>query len=205
MTAATVDLVTEDQYLEHERHSETKHELVHGVIVAMAGATPRHNLIAMSLGIALGVRLRGRRCLVFPSDQRVHVTATGLFTYPDLTVVCETPRFHPKDRDTLVNPRVVFEVLSSSTEAYDRGAKFAHYQSIASLEDYVLVTQTEKRVEHFHRLETGQWLLTVSEGNDAVLLLAGLGCEIPLSEIYENTELLDDPDPASQTASQTDP
>ncbi len=199
MTTAAAQLVTEDEYLEQERQSETKHELVHGVIVAMAGATPRHNVIAMNLGIALGVRLRGRRCLVFPSDQRVHVAATGLFTYPDLTVVCDAPRFHPSDKDTLLNPRVVVEVLSSSTEGYDRGAKFAHYQSIASLEDYVLVTQTEKRVEHFHRLETGQWLLTVSEGDDAVLALAALGCEIPLSEIYENVELLADTTAASQT------
>lgn len=180
-----------DAYLERERQSETKHELVHGVAVAMAGGTAKHNAIAGNLIIALGVRLRGK-CLVFPSDQRVHVEATGLFTYPDITVVCGTPRFHPNGRDTLLNPRALVEVLSSSTEAYDRGAKFAHYQSIASLEEYVLVTQTSKRVEHYRRLETGQWLLSVSEGDDGVLVLSGLGCEIPVAEIYAGTELLDE-------------
>ena len=87
-------------YLERERQSETKHEFVHGVVVAMAGGTAKHNAIAGNLIIALGVRLRGK-CLVFPSDQRVHVEATGLFTYPDITVVCGTPRFHPNGRDTL--------------------------------------------------------------------------------------------------------
>lgn len=185
-------VLTDDEYLEHERQRDAKHELVHGVEVAMAGGTPKHNAIAMNLGAALKQRLRGRRCLVFPSDQRVHVEATGLFTYPDLTVVCDTPKFHPNGRDTLVNPRLVVEVLSSSTEAYDRGAKFAHYRSIASLEEYVLVSQTNERVEHYRRLETGQWLLTVSEGGDAMLSLPALGCEIGLAEIYEDIELLDE-------------
>lgn len=184
-------VLTADEYLEHERQRDAKHELVHGVEVAMAGGTPKHNAIAGNVIVALGQRLRGR-CLVFPSDQRVHVETTGLFTYPDVTVVCGRPRFHPNGRDTLVNPRLVVEVLSSSTEAYDRGAKFAHYQSIAALEEYVLVTQTTKRVEHYRRLETGQWLLSVSEGDDALLVLPGLGCEIPLVEIYAGTELLDE-------------
>jgi Uma2 family endonuclease len=191
MTEAA-QVLTADEYLERERPRDEKHELVHGVEIAMAGGTPRHNVIAMNLGAALKQRLRGRRCLVFPSDQRVHVEATGLFTYPDLTVVCDRPRFHPNGRDTLVNPRLVVEVLSSSTEAYDRGAKFAHYQSIASLEEYVLVSQTPERVEHYRRLETGQWLLTVSEGEGAVLVLPGLGCDVPLAEIYAGTELLDE-------------
>lgn len=188
MTEAAHQL-SEDEYLERERRSETKHELVHGVLVGMAGASPRHNAIAMNVGVALKVRLRGR-CLVLPSDQRVHVEATGLFTYPDVSIVCDRPRFHPKDRDTLVNPKVLVEILSASTEAYDRGAKFAHYQSIDSLEEYVLVTQAIKRVEHFRRMETGQWLLTVREGDEAVLELPALGCEIPLSEIYEDVDLL---------------
>lgn len=193
MTSATsqaAHVLTADEYLEHERQRDAKHELVHGVEVAMAGGTPKHDAIAGNVIVALGQRLRGR-CLVFPSNQRVHVETTGLFTYPDVTVVCGRPRFHPNGRDTLVNPRLVVEVLSSSTEAYDRGAKLAHYQSIATLEEYVLVTQTSKRVEHFRRLETGQWLLSVSEG-DGMLVLPGLGCEVPLAEIYAGTELLDE-------------
>lgn len=192
MMTETAHVLSADEYLESERASATKHELVHGVMVAMAGGTAKHNAIAGNVIGALKQRLRGRRCMVFPSDQRVHVEATGLFTYPDVTVVCDAPRFHPSGRDTLVNPRLLVEVLSSSTEAYDRGAKFAHYQSIASLEEYVLVTQTAKRVEHYRRLETGQWLLSVSEGEGAVIVLPGLGCEIPLAELYEDTELLDE-------------
>jgi Uma2 family endonuclease len=185
------NMLTADEYLERERERETKHELVDGVEVARAGGSPKHDAIAGNVIIALGMRLRGR-CLVFPSDQRVHVEATGLFTYPDVTVVCGAPKLHPNGRDTLLNPRVLVEVLSTSTEAYDRGAKFAHYQSIGSLEEYVLVSQAEKRVEHFRRLETGQWLLTVAEGQEATLVLPALGCEVGLAEIYEGIELLDE-------------
>jgi Uma2 family endonuclease len=133
-------------------------------------------------------------CAVFTSDQRLHVEATGIFTYPDVSVACG-PRFHPKHRDNLVNPTLIVEVLSKSTEAYDRGAKFAHYQTLPSLTDYVLVSQRERRIEHFRRLDTGQWLLTVHQGDDAVLKLPALGCEIPLADIYSGTDDLafDDP------------
>lgn len=191
MTAAAFNRFTEDQYLELERLSETKNELIHGEIIAMAGASPKHNAITANMIFALKARLKGRRCLVLGSDQRVHVEATGLYTYPDVTVVCDKPRFHTKDKDTLINPKVLVEVLSDSTEAYDRGAKFAHYRSIPSFEEYVLVAQAAQRVDHFRRIEPTQWLLTPCEGERAVLVLKGLGCEIPLSEIYEDTDLLE--------------
>jgi Uma2 family endonuclease len=192
MTAAAPSRFTEDEYLERERRSETKHELIHGEIVAMSGATLKHNAIAANVITALKARLKGRGCFVLGSDQRVHVAASGLYTYPDVTVVCDKPKFHPKDKDTLLNPRVLIEILSSSTEAYDRGAKFAHYRSILSLEEYVLVAQNGQRVECFRRIEAGEWLLTLREGDGAVLPLRGLGCEIPLAEIYEDTALLDE-------------
>lgn len=191
--------VTEEEYIERERRSETKHELIHGVIVAMAGASPRHNAIAANVIAALGVALRGGPCRVLTSDQRVHVDETGLYTYPDVTVVCDKPRFHPKFRDTLMNPKAIVEVLSDSTEAYDREAKFAHYRKLPSLTEYLLVAQSGKQVEHYHRLETGQWLFTEYKGDGARVPLPALGVELPLAEIYEGVERFDPEPSAAET------
>jgi Uma2 family endonuclease len=188
-TAAQI-LVTEADYLDQERQSELKHELIHGAVVAMAGASREHNAIAGNIVGALRALLKEQRCVVFPSDQRVHVEATGLFTYPDVSVARDGLRFHPKDRDTLLNPRVLVEVLSDSTEAYDRGAKFAHYRTIPSLLEYVLVSQHERKVEHYRRLDTGQWVLTVYEGEGASVELPALGCALPLADVYDKLELL---------------
>jgi len=192
MGAVTQDAprVTEDEYLSHEQRSETKHELINGVIVAMAGASPRHNAIAVNVAGVLRASLKHRRCLVFQSDQRIHAEATGLFTYADVTVACDDLRFHPKHPDTLVSPRVIVEVLSDSTEAYDRGAKFAHYRSIPSLLEYVLVSQHEQKIEHYRRIEGGQWVLTVYEGEAASAELPALGCALPLAEVYDKLDLL---------------
>ena len=187
MLPAQRPVVTEDQYLAAERQSPTKHELVNGVVVAMAGASPRHNAIAVNVTVALAGRLRGR-CHVLNSDQRVHVEATGLYAYPDVVVVCGAPRFHPRDEDTLTNPTLLVEVLSPLTEAYDRGAKFAHYRSIPSLMEYVLVSQDEPRVEHYRRLDTGQWLLTEYHGEGALLSVHTPGIEVPLAEIFGGLE-----------------
>ena len=156
----------------------------------MAGASREHNAIAGNVVRVLGALLKDRRCLVFPSDQRVHVEATGLFTYPDVSVACDGLRFHPKNRDTLVNPCLLVEVLSDSTEAYDRGAKFAHYRTIPSLQEYVLISQHEHRIEHYRRLETGQWVLTVYERDDAAADLPALGCALSLAEVYDKLDLL---------------
>ena len=188
--AAQQILVTEDEYLAHELRSEAKHELINGVIVAMAGASREHNAIAGNVVGVLRALLKARRCLVFTSDQRVHVEATGLYTYPDVSVACDGLRFHAKNRDTLLNPCVLVEVLSDSTEAYDRGAKFAHYRTIPSLLEYVLVSQHEHKIEHYRRLDTGQWVLTVHEGDDAAAELPALGCALPLAEVYDKLDLL---------------
>lgn len=180
--------VSSVEYLARERAAEAKHELVNGEIVAMSGASPVHNLITMNLGRRLGELVAAKPCVVLSSDQRVHVPATGLFAYPDLTVVCGRPELHPEDDHTLVNPMVIVEVLSESTEAYDRGAKFAHYQSIASLEEYVLVSTGEKRVEHYRRQGSGQWLLTVHVGDEARVAFPALGGDLPLSSVYEKVD-----------------
>ena len=192
--------VREAEYLERERRSETKHELVNGVVVAMAGASPKHNAIVGNVIGVLRDLLRDRPCIVLASDQRVHVQSTGLYTYPDTTVVCARPHFHPEDKDSLVNPTLIVEVLSPSTEGYDRGAKFAHYRSIPSFSEYVLVSQGERRVEHYRRLETGQWMMTEYVGDDARVVLPVLECELPVSELYAKTELLDDAEPVAPPA-----
>lgn len=181
--------VSEDEYIAFERASEAKHELVNGVIVAMAGASRAHDAITGSVVRALGNLLEGRRCLVFPSDMRIHCESTGLYTYPDATVACAPLRFHPRYDDTLLNPKMIVEVLSDATEAYDRGAKFAHYRTIPSLMEYVLVSQHERKVEHYLRLETGQWVLTIYEG-DARVALPTLGLEVPLASLYDQLDLL---------------
>jgi Uma2 family endonuclease len=180
---------TEDEYVALERGAETKSELVNGVIYAMSGAKPRHNRIAGNVYAALDGRLRagGSPCEVFNSDQRIHSEATGMHTYADAVVACG-PRFDAKHQEAIVNPRVIVEVLSKSTEDYDHGAKFAHYRTIPSFVEYVLVSQRTRQVEHFRRIEPGEWLLKVLEGDEAVLELAALGCAIPLREIYARTE-----------------
>lgn len=191
MQAAERRRYTEEEYVALERRAETKSELVNGEIIAIPGTRPRHNALTVNVMIGLGTRLRaqGSPCLVLNSDQRIRSDATTLNTYADVVVAC-SPRFHAKYRDALVNPTVIVEVLSRSTEGYDRGAKFAHYRTIESFAEYVLVWQRARRVEHFKRLESGQWLLTLLEGDEALLELPSLGCAIPLGEIFAGTEAL---------------
>jgi Uma2 family endonuclease len=200
MQGAELHLYPEDEYVELERRAETKSELVNGVIYAMAGAKPRHNALSVNIASELRTRLRGSPCRVFSSDQRIRIEATSMNTYPDAVVSC-SPRFHPKFTDALVNPIVIVEVLSKSTEDYDHGAKFAHYRSIPSFAEYVLVSQRRHQVEHFRRIEPGQWLLTVLEGDDAVLDLRSLELTIPLREIYAETDDLPGDDELDPPAS----
>lgn len=181
--------VSEEEYLEHERTSKNKHEYMGGQVRAMAGASPRHNLIAANLVRTLGTLVRGRPCMVFTSDQRVHVPATRLYSYPDASVVCGRAEFHREDPITLVNPLFIAEVLSDSTQAYDRGPKFEYYRHLGSLAEYLMVAQLVRRVEHYRRLETGQWLLTLVEGSGTIELPA-LGGSIVLSDVYDKVELL---------------
>ena len=173
-----------EDYLARERGAETKHEFVNGHIVAMAGASPRHNAIVANLLAALVGRLRGQGCRPLASDQRIHVPATGLYTYPDVSVVCGELELHPKDAMTVLNPRVLIEVLSAGTEAHDRGAKFAHYRGLASVQTYVMVSQHEERVERFERGPGGVWVLHESVGLESALELPALTTSVPLGEIY---------------------
>jgi len=154
----------------------------------MAGASREHNYIAGDLFGELRSQLRGRNCKLFMSDMRVRVRPTGLYTYPDVVVVCGRPRFDDSQVDVLLNPTVIFEVLSPSTEAYDRGAKFAHYRYLDSLKEYILVAQDRMQVDHFARVGH-QWLLTAYSRPEEILQLPALECAIPLAEIYAQVEL----------------
>ena len=164
---------------------------MNGAVYAMAGGTPRHNRIAMRFGHALEAQLEacGGPCIPFNSDQRVRVEGTGLYSYPDLSIACP-PVFDAARGEALTNPTVIVEVLSSSTEAFDRGARFAHYQRLSSLSDYILVSQREHRVDHSRCLESGQWLLTPLAGDEAVLELASIGCTVRLGDLYAGVDAL---------------
>lgn len=179
--------VSVEEYLEMERVSEERHEYYDGEIFAMVGASLSHNLLVSALVKLLSTQL-GTRCIVCVNDMRVHIPATGLYTYPDLLVVCEKPRFADERGETLLNPTVIAEVLSDSTEAYDRGKKFDHYQTLESLTDYLLVAQDEAKIEHYAR-QTEGWLLTRAKGLDDVLPLPSIGCELRLTEVYEQVEV----------------
>jgi Uma2 family endonuclease len=156
--------LTEDEYIALDRAAQTKSEFFDGVMYAMSGGSPRHNLVATNLARAIGVRLRGKPCIVVNSDQRVLVSETGLYTYPDVTIVCGGMKVHERFSDTMTNPTIVFEVLSPTTEAYDRGERFAQYRARESLREYVLVNPYEPFVEHYARAAHGEWVLRTVEG-----------------------------------------
>ncbi len=141
MDAQTRPHLTPEEYLAIERRSETRNEYLDGEMVAMTGGSRNHNLIVMNIGRELSLQLKKRPCEVYASDQRVRIPATGLYTYPDVVVVCAEPRFEDEELETLLNPTLLIEVLSPTTEAYDRGKKFEHYQTIPSLSEYLLVSR----------------------------------------------------------------
>lgn len=171
------------QYLEQEEASETKHEFLDGRIYDMAGGTPEHALCMNNVGGELRSLLRGRPCRVYSADMRVYVQATGLRTYPDVSVVCGKPQVDVDDKNAVLNPIVLVEVLSKSTEAYDRGEKFAHYRRIPSLREYVLVSTETKRVEVFRRGDNGVWSL-YEANDDGSVELTSIGCKLALPEVY---------------------
>jgi Uma2 family endonuclease len=178
---------TPEQYLALEREAAYKSEYINGQIYAMSGVSREHNLVTGNIFSELRTRLRDYPCEVYVSDVRVRVSPTGMYTYPDVTVACGEPHFEDDHVDTLINPTIIIEVLSPSTEAYDRGEKFAHYQRLASLTDYVLISQDKARVEHFarHSDSNDQWLLTTVSGLDGVLRLPSVECEVALRDIYD--------------------
>jgi Uma2 family endonuclease len=180
--------LTEAEYLAIERAAEFKSEFYDGEMFAMAGGTVMHSLIATNLAVEFGTKLKGRSCLPFNSDLRLKVEASVLFTYPDLSVICGEPRFANDSDDTVTNPTLLAEVLSDSTESYDRGTKFDHYKKIPELREYLLIRQKEPCVEQFIRQSGGDWLLRQATGLEALVVLPSLDVTIALSEIYANVK-----------------
>jgi Uma2 family endonuclease len=184
---------TPEEYLTLERQADYRSEYYRGEIFAMVGASREHNLISLNSAASLHRQLTQRPCEVYTNDMRVRVSPTGLYTYPDVIVVCGEPRFDDEQNDTLLNPTVVIEVLSKSTEAYDRGLKFEHYRTLDSLTDYLLVAQDKPLVEHFARRPEGQWLFTEAQGRESRLRIESIACELALEDVYQKVELPDQP------------
>jgi Uma2 family endonuclease len=175
--------LTAAEFLERERRAEQRSEFYQGEAFLLAGASRQHNRIATNVSADLDRQLEGRDCDVYTNDLMVLVERTGLYTYPDVLVTCGEERFADDHADVLLNPLVIVEILSPSTEAYDRGKKFEHYQQIDSLTEYVLITQDAVRVEHFRR-EDGGWLYTELSDADGVLDLPSIGCRLALDRVY---------------------
>ncbi len=185
MVATSRARYTRAEYMAFERSSNAKHEYLDGAIYAMAGGSREHALVAVNVTTLLNVALRGRACGVHSSDLRVRVLDTGLETYPDASVVCGAPLVDPDDPHVVLNPVVLVEVTSPSTEAYDRGDKLEHYKRIASLREVVIVSHREQLVEVIRREEDGSW--SRHEARRAgVAALVSLGCELPVDEVYRD-------------------
>jgi Uma2 family endonuclease len=174
------------EYIALESFSTVRHEFLLGEIYAMAGGTPQHAALAMSVGAALLGQLRGGPCRVHSSDLRIRVLETGLVTYPDVTVVCGAYQSDPEDRNTIVNPRVLVEVTSESTEEYDRGSKLESYQRIESLAAVVLVSHRERLIEVYERTSNGSFERREARSG-AKAGIASLGCTLPVDEIYASS------------------
>ncbi|HEX6185194.1 MAG TPA: Uma2 family endonuclease [Pyrinomonadaceae bacterium] len=184
MSSQRKTLLTPEEYLAVERRSEGKSEYLAGEVFAMVGASKRHNLITANLIRVLGNQLLDRPCNVYPSDMRVKVSPLGKYTYLDVVVACEEEEFDDEERDTLLNPVVVIEVLLESTEAYDRGKKFEHYQYIESLTEYLLVSQEPYRVEQYVRQGGQEWKYYEYHSAEDVLRISVIGCELALKDVY---------------------
>lgn len=178
--------ITPEEYLAYERRKEDKNEYYDGAIYAMTGASRKHNLIAGNVFAELKRQLRDRPCETYISDMRVRIPAANIYTYPDVVVACDEPRFEDAEVDTLLNPILIVEILSKSTARYDRaGSKFSDYRSIPSFAEHLLVSQDERRVEHYVRQPDGRWLLTDFSSLEDVVQLDSIKCSLPLREIYD--------------------
>jgi Uma2 family endonuclease len=181
-------IFTSTEYLEFERLSEVKHELINGEIFEMAGAVKRHNQISANIIRLLGNQLLERDCNAFSSDMRVKISAAGNYTYPDIVAVCGEEIYEDETEDTLINPQLIIEVLSKSTEAYDRGAKFEYYQTIESFREYVLITQEPFRVEQYVRKNENEWSYFEFRKPENIVRLNSIDCEISLQDIYHKIQ-----------------
>jgi Uma2 family endonuclease len=181
--------ITPEEYLAIERAAEYKNEYVNGEIFAMTGASRKHNLIAGNLYGELRQELKGKPCEAYPGEMRVKAPAARSYVYPDGVVVCGEPQFEDSYFDTLLNPTLVVEVLSKSTESYNRLAKSAYYRTIESLTEYLLVAQEEYRVEQYVKQADGRWLLSDVRALESVIELKSIDCSLALGDLYDRVSL----------------
>ena len=192
MTAIPKQRITETEYLAFERASETKHEYYRGEVFAMAGASKNHNRIAARTISLLDTQLRKRPCEVFPSDMRLKISATGLYTYPHISIVCGEAKFTEDKPDTLLNPILIVELLSPSPEKDDRLDKFRHYRTLLSLREYVLIAQDSYHIEHYVRQPDSSWVLREADDLTTTLELPSIQCRLALADVYERVTFDDE-------------
>ncbi len=185
MSRQVKTLITPEEYLAIERAAEYKNEYVNGEIFAMTGASRNHNLIAGNIAGELRQQLKGKPCEVYPGEMRVKAPAARSYVYPDVVVVCGEPQFEDGYFDTLLNPTLIVEVLSKSTESYNRLAKSAYCRTIETLDEYLLVAQEEYRVEQYIRQTEGRWLLSEVRSMESVIELKSIACSLALRDIYD--------------------
>jgi Uma2 family endonuclease len=188
MSTLTVTHVTPEEYLAAERLSETKSEYIDGGVYPMTGGSLNHNQITFNIALELGVQLRARPCRVLGMDLKIRMPDSRKFFYPDLVVVCGEPQFHDDRKDIILNPILVVEVLSKSTAAFDRGAKFQAYRTVESLKEYLIVEQDSPLVEQYVREDDGRWALSTAAGLEGSLTLPSIGCTLNLGAVYDKVD-----------------
>ncbi|WP_072620927.1 Uma2 family endonuclease [Spirulina major] len=189
--------LTPEDYLAQERHSEIKHEYINGEVYAMAGTTKTHNTISLNTAMLLRMGLRSSQCETFMADVKVGFVNNTRFFYPDLVVTCDSE--DDSDPDIIRSPKLIIEVLSKSTEAYDRGKKFQDYRTLPSLQEYVLISSQEYLVDVFRRAENNLWLLQSYQGEDAIAQFQSINIDAPLAEIYATVDPGEPPDRPDDT------
>jgi len=189
MSAHRIPRLTPERYLEIERGNDFRSEYYDGQMFAMSGVTLPHSLLVASVARCFGNSLKSGPCLVSAAELLVRGAKDGPYMYPDVVVMCDEPKLADDHRDVLLNPTAIIEVLSKSTEAHDRGQKFSWYRQIASVREYILVSQTAHRIETFFRQGAGEWSLREFSGLDATLVCRSIDCAIPLAEIYDKVVL----------------
>lgn len=188
MQATEQKYYSTDEYLKLEEIAEFRSEYHEGMIIPMVGGTPNHNLISLNFSSAIKYALKGKPYRVFMSDLRLWIPARRLYSYPDIMVVAIPLVYAENRRDTITNPLIIVEVLSNSTESYDRGKKFEYYRSMSSFQEYILIDQYRSHVEQFTKTEDGKWLLSECAGAEDILYLSSFECEVSLQDIYEEVE-----------------
>lgn len=189
MSQGILTYISPEEYLRLERQADYRSEYLNGEIFAMSGASRAHNLITTNINRDISQQLMGRACESYAGEMRVKVRPAGLYTYPDVVVVCGEPQFEDEELDTLLNPTVLLEVLSKSTERYDRMSKTFYYRSIESMTEHLLVAQHQVRVEQYVKQPTGEWLLIEHTSPEQLVQLASIGCALELPRVYDKVTL----------------